>query len=865
GWTPPATKTAFDTLPLVIEVPGQAPKLYTFAPEDVLTVALRHPLHPEFDALGLRWCAIPAIANFRMEIGGIQYGCIPFNGWFMETEIARNLWEDGRYGQAEAIARAMGLDTSNEQTLWRDRAFLELSVAVLHSFSRAKVTLVDHHTASRQFLSHDQREKRAGRECPAQWSWVVPSAGGSTTPVWHHEMRDFFLSPSYHYAADKWAVIDAELVIAGENDTADASQANRVVILYGSETGTAESYAHQTARRLSRHRPRVMALDEYDTAELGQEQFVLVVTSTFADGDLPGNAKKFYAWIREQPSRSFDRLNFSVMALGSTIYPDFCAAGTALDRELARIGGNRVVTMHQGDEIKGQAGTFRQWLDLIARLLGEDPTSTGAVTDLARLEVTFLAADQVTAAIRETRKRRRPGVSAPVVANRELLKEVILGSRSTRFMAFDISGTEVVYETGDHVALYPHNPAELVQRLCDRLGVDPAAWFTTTFVDRAGAVVPTPHPYAEPVGVWQFLTEDVDLALHEPFNELIELLAKTAVGATDRERLAGWLETLGRGEQDEACLALKKSIADQFVTVADLLDAFPSAAVRLAHLIDLLPKQKPRLYSVSSCSLVHPGEIHVIVGVVHITTDAGQTRVGLCSGYLAGLDPMQGATVRLAVRASSFRPPLDPQAPMLMVGPGTGLAPLVGFLQHREVQLQALRAAADRQPDNNPQPGPAADGTSPVRLGDARLYFGCRDLNDYLYQQELETWYEAGVLTRLEVAFSRLGEETVYVQHLISQDSESLWEVLSQPNCHYYVCGDARMADEVFDVLMKIAQTAGGLSYAEAIKFFWKMQDEKRLIMDVWGVLLNFRQSLAEVQEARYTQGERWLERLTKP
>ncbi len=854
GWTPPAEKTAFDNLPLVIDVPGHAPKMYEIPPDDILTVAIEHPLYPELDAMGLRWCAIPAISNFRMEVGGIQYGCIPFNGWFMETEIARNLWEDGRYGQAEAIARAMGLDTSSEQTLWRDRAFLELNVAVLHSFSRSRVTLVDHQTASRQFLSHDLREKRAGRECPAQWSWVVPSAGGSTTPVWHHEMRDFLLSPSYHYAADKWAVIDAEVVIAGEEAIAEETRGDRLLILYGSETGTAEGYARQAARRLSRHRPQIMALDEFDPAELGKESLVLVVTSTFGEGSLPGNARAFHARLLELGTNAFDKLRFSVMALGSTVYPQFCAAGAELDRELARVGGKRVVAMHRGDEIKGQSDTFRQWLDLVARLLGEDPTSTNASAE-AELRVSFLPLSEVTEATRAASQLRRPGVEVPVVANRELLKEVIVGSRSTRFMAFDISQTGLTYETGDHVAIYPHNPSVLVQRLCDRLNIDSSAWFITSLTDYTGTQLPATKAYPEPVSVWQVLTEELDLSLREPYNELINSLLLTADAPSDKERLDVWASTFNRGDQDESCRALKKYMADNFLTVVDLLDAFPSATISFAQLIDLLPKQKPRFYSISSCSLVHPGQIHATVGVIQITTDAGQTRPGLCSNYLAGLDPDDGATVRLAVRTSNFRPPRDPKAPMLMVGPGTGLSPLVGFLQHREVQLRALR-------DAHTVTGQGITDV-PVELGHARLYFGCRNLNDYLYQQELESWRDAGVLTHLDVAFSRLGEETLYVQHLIGRHSEDLWAVLSQPDCHYYVCGDAKMADDVFEVLMNIAKTVGGLSHAQAVEFFRTMQRENRFVMDVWGVLLNFRKSLADVQEARYSQGERWLERLT--
>ena len=844
GWTPPAEKTGFDLLPLAIEVPGQAPRMYQFAPDDVLTIPIRHPLYPELDALGMRWCAIPAITNFRMEVGGIQYGCVPFNGWFMETEIARNLWEDERYGMAETIAKAMGLDTSSEQTLWRDRAFLELNVAVLHSFSQSRVTLVDHQTASRQFMTHDLREKRAGRECPAQWSWVVPSAGGSTTAVWHHEMRDFYLSPGYHYAADKWAVIDAEVTIAGEETNANEARSNRVLILYGSETGTAESFARQTARRLGRYHPRVMALDEVEPVDLAQESVVLVVTSTFGEGSMPGNAKKFYAGIQALRAGSLPNLSFSVMALGSTVYPEFCAAGVAIDRELARVGGTRLVALHRGDELKGQAGTFRQWLDLVARMLSDDSTHRESDVELdGELLVSFLTADQVNAATIAANKNRRQGrsdasVEVPVIANRELLKEVIVGSRSTRFMAFDIRRTDLVYETGDHVAIYPHNPPDLMYRLCDRLGLDPDSWFTTLLVDRTGSVVPGEHPYPEPTSVWELLTETVDLALREPFGEMIALLLETATDPAESALLTNWAATLSRGEQDEACCALEKHLTNAFFTVVDLLEAFPSSAVSFARLIDLLPRQKPRFYSISSCSLVYPQEIHVTVGVVQTMADSGITRPGLCSNYLAGLDPQQGATVRIAVHTSAFRPPRDPKAPMLMVGPGTGLSPLVGFLQHREVQLKALhegRFSSDH---------PTAD--VPLQLGHARLYFGCRNLNEFLYQQELESWRDAGVLTHLDVAFSRMGEETLYVQHLIGRQSEDLWEVLSQPDCHYYVCGDAKMAEDVFDVLLSIAKAEGGLSHAEAVLFFETMHRENRFVMDVWGVLANLRKSFSD-------------------
>jgi sulfite reductase alpha subunit-like flavoprotein len=713
------------------------------------------------------------------------------------------------------------------------------------------VTLVDHQTAAQQFMIHDQREKRAGRECPAQWSWVTPAAGGSTTAVWHHEMRDFYLSPSYHYAADKWAVLDDDLTLAGEVAETEPVVSNRPLILYGSETGTAERYARQTARRLSQHRPRIMALDEFDPALLAHEQLVLVVTSTFGNGEPPGNAINFLAKLRQLPSELANGFNFSVMALGSTIYPNFCAAGIAIDRELARVGGNRVISMQQGDEIKGQADSFRQWIELVARLLGEDPTTAGS-GGASTMSVTFLDKHTICPHLAGI-DRKRVGVSVPVVANRELLKEVIAGSRSTRFLSFDISHTELQYETGDHVAIYPQNPVALVERLCQRLGVASDAWFTTKGTDAADG-----QAYDTPVQVGDVLTNDVDLSLHEPFDELLSLLQKTVSSDLDRYQLISWQRVLARDDQHPDVLTLKTDITARYLTVVDLLDEFTSATVSFADLLAVLPRQKPRLYSISSCSLANPQQIHLTVGVVRATTETGRVRLGLCSNFLAGLDPAQHHTVRLAVRTSGFRPPVNPEAPMLLVGPGTGLAPLMGFLQHREMQLRALQASRSGLAE------PVADAPIEATAVHTRLFFGCHDLNDYLYQHELETWHEVGLLTHLDVAFSRMGDEKIYVQDLIAQQSTDLWNVLSQPDCHYYVCGDARMADDVFDVLMSIARTIGGLTHAQAVDFFRRMKAEKRFVADVWGVLLNAKQALAEIKDARYTQGERWLERVEK-
>jgi sulfite reductase alpha subunit-like flavoprotein/nitric oxide synthase oxygenase domain/subunit len=771
GWERPEPRTDYDILPLVIEAPGMEPKMYHFDRDEILEVEIEHPTIPEFKSLGFRWYAVPAISNFSMHVGGINYACIPFNGWYMGTEIMRDFLDEYRYNKMEDIAKVLKLDTSSEQTLWRDRVALELNVAILYSFQKAKVIMVDHQTASRQFLAHDLREKKTGRECPGDWGWVVPASGGSACPVGHHQMRDFYLEPAYHHAADRWAVeddIDLEKFITTTDE--DDNKQDRILILYASETGTAEGFARKAARQLQRFRPRMMALDEYNTDTLASEKLLLIVTSTFGNGEMPGNGKKFLQWLKKQPSGSLDGLNYSVLGIGSTVYEHFCAAGISVDKALAKAGANCIVPIHKGDEIKGQADTFKQWLGLVSRVLGEDATSADAAVSTPQLNVTFLSEAEA-ANVSPVEVSGDRGIEVPLVANSELLKEVIPGSRSTRYLVFDISDTDLQYETGDRVAVYPCNPAELVNRLCDRLSVSANTYFTARYLMPDGTELEEKPPVAVPTTIAQVLSEELDLALREPFNDLLAYLHSAAQNPQDKQRLETWLEILRQGDDHPDSITLKKTITDNVMSVVDLFDEFPSAQITLEALLELLPKQKPRLYSISSCPLLHPQQIQITVGVLQVKTDAGKTRQGLCSNYLAGLEP--GTKVRIGVRTSGFRPPADPLAPMLMVGPGTGVSPLMAFLQYREALLQ--------------------QGT---QLGDACLYFGCRNRHDFLYGEQLVSWHNQGVLSRLEVAFSRLTDKKVYVQDLMQEKAQELWRLLRHPQCHYYVCGDAKMADD---------------------------------------------------------------------
>ncbi|MFI7421112.1 nitric oxide synthase oxygenase [Nonomuraea sp. NPDC049684] len=188
----------FDVLPLVVRAGLGDPLLCNLPGDAVLEVPLLHPEYAWFAELELRWHAVPVISDMCLEIGGVCYPCAPFNGWYMGTEIgARNLADSDRYDLLPEVAKHLGLDTSTERSLWRDHALVELNVAVLHSFERAGVTITDHHTESRRFLTHLEREERAGRRCPADWSWIVPPLSGGATPVFHRYYDTCELTPAY--------------------------------------------------------------------------------------------------------------------------------------------------------------------------------------------------------------------------------------------------------------------------------------------------------------------------------------------------------------------------------------------------------------------------------------------------------------------------------------------------------------------------------------------------------------------------------------------------------------------------------------------------------------------------------------------
>lgn len=203
GWEP--QMGAFDILPLVVKIGDEEP-VFKEIPEDIVClISIEHPSIESFKDLNLQWYSTPIISNMTLEVGGIEFFAAPFNGWYMGTEIgARNLADEDRYDLLPTVAKLMGLDIRDKNSLWKDRALTELNQAVLYSFRKAGVKIIDHHSASKQFMQFMRQEAKEGRDVTADWAWIVPPTAGSTMKVFHTEMKDIVLSPNYFYQENPW-------------------------------------------------------------------------------------------------------------------------------------------------------------------------------------------------------------------------------------------------------------------------------------------------------------------------------------------------------------------------------------------------------------------------------------------------------------------------------------------------------------------------------------------------------------------------------------------------------------------------------------------------------------------------------------
>jgi sulfite reductase (NADPH) flavoprotein alpha-component len=545
-----------------------------------------------------------------------------------------------------------------------------------------------------------------------------------------------------------------------------AANVSKITIAYGTETGNSKKLAYEFAAKAKKKgiNAKLVGLEQYRLNDLTKEEYFFTVISTQGDGEPPAAAKKFYDHLHEGSLR-LDRMKYSVLALGDTAYPLFCKAGEDIDQQLQKIGGQRIASLQKCDaDYETEAG---HWIDTILQQLASGGRQQPvAASQLAPGGVPGSAGQSVTngTAITEPGKAViTPRHSGKTIFTGTVLTNINLNDRGSgkRTHHLEIAAEGVDYQPGDSIGLVPWNPIPTVEGILALSGVDPSR-------------------------VLSHRTEEWPVA---------DLLQKKLNIVYLHERVVKKYAAIVRQEIPQTKIGL-----------LDLLKIYPVRnGNQFLEVISVLEPIAPRLYSISSSPEAHAGEIHLTVAKDTFAVN-GETKHGLCSDNLSQLVP--GQTLEFYVhRNSQFRLPA-PEKDIIMIGPGTGVAPFRSFLAERD--------------------SIGAPGRNWLFFGDQHF------TTDFLYQTEIQDWSRTGVLTRVNTAFSRDQAQKVYVQDRMRQQAAGLFQWL-ESGAHLYLCGAKEpMSVDVENTLLEIIRKEGNRTAAQAAGYLDELKETGRFAKDVY-------------------------------
>ena len=546
-----------------------------------------------------------------------------------------------------------------------------------------------------------------------------------------------------------------------------------LLILYGSQSGTAETLARRLSTEAAQKgfNPRLFEANAYEKAAWAAESRFVLITSTWGEGDPPDNATAFWTHLNSPAAPALSNLHYAVLALGDKNYSDFCGAGKKFDERLKQLGAKPLCARAECDV--DYQSTANAWCEALW------PLFQGAVSSEESLASAVTAGLIAPPALAET-KSLTYGRENPFLAPM-LLKRRLNGSGSakeTRHYEFSLENSGLAYEAGDALGVVPGNCPDLVKEILAALGFDGEEAVT--------------DPAGRETSLGRALLHSYQIT--QPPPGLLKLLAERSADSTLRNLLL---------PENEA--RLKEFLYGR--EVIDLLLQFKAPSLVSAELVACLRKLQPRLYSLASSPKAHPNRVHLTINTVRYESH-GRARKGVCSTFLA--DRVESsAKVPVFIQSSpNFKLPQDGSKPIIMIGPGTGIAPFRSFLHER-----------------------LACGHG----GRNWLFFGDQSATtDFLYKEELVEMHRSGHLTRLDTAFSRDQARKIYVQDRMREQTRELWKWIEE-GAHVFVCGDAkRMAKDVDAALHEVIRVAGGKSGEAAVALVQEMKTARRYQRDVY-------------------------------
>ncbi|GGA61350.1 sulfite reductase subunit alpha [Edaphobacter acidisoli] len=547
-----------------------------------------------------------------------------------------------------------------------------------------------------------------------------------------------------------------------------------IAVLYASQSGTGEGLARKVMKELKAkgHTVALASLDSYTPTALAKDEYAIIIASTYGEGEPPESVRPFYDQLCLETAPRLDKLSYTVLALGDKTYEQFCKFGVDLDERLQTLGANRM--SHRVDCDVDLDEAFATWkTSFISRLdeiAGSDKSRSAATMATV---ITMPSTNAATPA--QTHTRDNP-FRAPLVEKKMLTKDV--SSKLTLHMALSIADSKVHYEAGDACGVIPQNDPGLVAQILDGLKF---SGDEQVEVAKVGAI--------------------------SLYNALIDSLQVTRLS----RKLVQAYAAMGNCQHLlDLLVPEQQAHFDKYIYdrgVIDLLTEYPGVITDPSDLVAMLPRLTPRLYSISSSPLAHAGEVHTTVAVVRYRSH-NMERGGVCSTMFADRTSIGDALPIYIQPNKKFRLPQDTDTPIIMIGPGTGIAPFRAFLHER-------RALGSK--------------------GRNWLFFGERSAKtDFLYKSEIEEMLAGKHLTLLDTAFSRDQEHKIYVQDRMLEQASAFWHWL-QDGASIYVCGDAsRMAKDVDAALHTIAERQGHLDHEAARDYVLRLKEENRYHRDVY-------------------------------